>query len=792
MNPQEEFVKFSFPKLTTFINKNGEEKKKMCSPPEWKTITKDNYKEYLNPNDKAFATITGEMSGVTVFDFDKIELYNKLVLEHPEMKNMRTIQTKNGVHVYCSYEKEILTTTDKPLGLDIRNDDAIVFCPPTSYVLQNKDLAVYKDLGGDILPAPSYFKQLLKQYKIKETTKMSKTKKQPTNAGVKVVSKDSNKISELLGLLDPNKLSRTEWLNVTIVCADLTGEAGLKEYLKWDSKYSGVDIESDSKTYMSFVGKQNSISIGTLHFLAKQHNIEGYNLLFPKDIFDFKQPLSSGAISDFFKETVDSFVYVDGQLYNFNGVYWEKDDENHSNLHNFLDNNMFKTLIKQSYVFQEKNIDDPEICKKMSKIMLGLSSLRHFSSRKPFVSDIICKITDSTIKFDEKPYLFAFKNKVYDFKKMTFIQPNPLDYISMTTDYDYDDNYDLKKVESLNTLIETIHPNKNIRDYHLSALATGMLGVQLQKFFVCTGSGGNGKGLLHQLMLSMLGSYGYTLTNTVLTNPLKIGSNPELANCHNKRFVIASEPDSKNTIKASVIKEITGNPTINARLNNSNNCVCKIQATWFLECNKKAPFDEVCDAILRRLETIRFNARFVDADKYDPEDKTITGIKNTTYESHEWKNDYKQALFMILSKYVPSFLEKGLVSPVEVLVENKKYLQDSDRVFSTISDLVEKTDDKKDYIKLKELYTSYTNTEYYKNLTKLQKRDDNYKAFVESLSTNMFLRKYVTEGDNSHGKDKGTNILINHKFIVEEQEECELDTEELCTNKLGFMKEKDL
>jgi phage/plasmid-associated DNA primase len=789
MNPQEKFVKFSFSKITTYINKNGEEKKKMCSPPEWKNITKDNYKEYLNPKDKAFATITGEMSGITVFDFDKIELYNKLVSEHPEMKNMRTIQTKNGVHIYCSYEKEILTTTDKETGLDVRNDDAIVFCAPTSYVLQNKDLAVYKDLGGDILPAPSYLKQLLKQYKIKETTKMSKTKKQPTNAGVKVVSKDSNKISELLGLLDPNKLSRSEWLNVTIVCADLTGEAGLKDYLKWDSTYSGVDIESDSKTYMSFVGKQNTVSIGSLHFLAKKHNIEGYNLLFPKDIFNFKEPLSSGAISDYFKETVDSFVYVKGQLYNFNGVYWEKDDENHSKLHNFLDNNLFKTFIKQSYVFQEKNIDDPEICKKMSKIMLGLSSLRHFSSRKPFVSDIICKITDSTIKFDEKPYLFAFKNKVYDFQKMTFVEPNPLDYISMTTDYDYDDNYDLKKVESLNTLIQTIHSNKNIRDYHLSALSTGMIGLHQQKFFVATGSGGNGKGLLHGLMLKTLGSYGYILTNTVLTNNMKQGSNPELANCHNKRFVLTSEPDASSTLKTSVLKVITGGSEINARLNHSNDCEILLKCSLFCECNKLVYFDEVCEAILRRLETIPFNARFVDADKFDTEDKTISGIKNTAYETQEWKNDYKQALFMILSKYVPSFLEKGLVSPIEVLVENKKYLQDSDRIFSTISDLLVKTDDKKDDIKLKELYTSFTNTEYFKHLTKLQKRDSNYKKFVESLSTNMFLRKYVTEDKHK------ANILINHKFIVEEPEKCELDTEEICTNKLGFMKEvkeKDL
>ena len=53
--------------------------------------------------------------------------------------------------------------------------------------------------------------------------------------------------------------------------------------------------------------------------------------------------------------------------------------------------------------------------------------------------------------------------------------------------------------------------------------------------------------------------------------------------------------------------------------------------------------------------------------------------KQDVYETQEWKDSYKQALFMILCKYVPSFLEKGLISPPEVKLENEKYRVENEK-----------------------------------------------------------------------------------------------------------------
>ena len=59
--------------------------------------------------------------------------------------------------------------------------------------------------------------------------------------------------------------------------------------------------------------------------------------------------------------------------------------------------------------------------------------------------------------------LLIMNNKIYDLKSHTFISPNPYDYISLTTGYDYIDNLDEdKKLETeLEKLISSILPDED-------------------------------------------------------------------------------------------------------------------------------------------------------------------------------------------------------------------------------------------------------------------------------------------------------------------------------------------
>ena len=76
------FVYFTRPdSIKTYLNKNNIEKKKLPFDKSfsWKTINKDNYKEFVNDYDKTFFIITGKESDVTVIDFDDAEVFEELL-----------------------------------------------------------------------------------------------------------------------------------------------------------------------------------------------------------------------------------------------------------------------------------------------------------------------------------------------------------------------------------------------------------------------------------------------------------------------------------------------------------------------------------------------------------------------------------------------------------------------------------------------------------------------------------------------------------------------------------------
>ena len=67
--------------------------------------------------------------------------------------------------------------------------------------------------------------------------------------------------------------------------------------------------------------------------------------------------------------------------------------------------------------------------------------MRSVSSLKPVIEDIITFITNNNIEFNANPYLFAFKNCVFDLKLNKFVTPKPNFYITKTSGYSYDNTY---------------------------------------------------------------------------------------------------------------------------------------------------------------------------------------------------------------------------------------------------------------------------------------------------------------------------------------------------------------
>ena len=198
---------------------------------------------------------------------------------------------------------------------------------------------------------------------------------------------------------------------------------------------------------------------------------------------------------------------------------------------------------------------------------------------------------NNDIEFDNKWWLFGFNDVVYDMNTCTFRDYEYDDYITITSNYKWRDPTSVE-MTTMWDFIKCIMPVEDEREAFLMILATGIDGRCAEKFIIFNGSGGNGKGVINDIMLAMLGSYGMIGNNGMLFEPSKMGSNPEKANLHRKRYVVFREPPAKKKFENSIIKELTGGGKISARGHYESDTQKYLCNTMICECNDKPKFSE--------------------------------------------------------------------------------------------------------------------------------------------------------------------------------------------------------
>ena len=153
-----------------------------------------------------------------------------------------------------------------------------------------------------------------------------------------------------------------------------------------------------------------------------------------------------------------------------------------------------------------------------------------------------------------------------------------------------------------------------------------MFGISLftnkaESIYILTGKGGNGKGLLMNLIKDCLGSYYQQAETTFLTNSIRAGSaNPTLAKCKGIRFLSVSEPESSEqdiSLNTEFIKALTGRDTITTRDLYKTNISYEPMFNCFLQCNNIPSIKKIDNGMIRRLKIIRYPFNFVESDKLE-------------------------------------------------------------------------------------------------------------------------------------------------------------------------------
>jgi phage/plasmid-associated DNA primase len=329
---------------------------------------------------------------------------------------------------------------------------------------------------------------------------------------------------------------------------------------------------------------------------------------------------------EFYGYFPDSFLLVNGTWYVYNGIYWSMDSDSakgdSKTIKKWLSTKLFDILYEQIKT-QRDVLEGTEYQKKLN--------LLNMLYNKSFKNDVLSELgqfySNSKIKFDQRPELLAFTNKIYNLDLCEWVDPSPEMYISITTGYDYVES-SLDEIENMEKWVSDLFDTPEKTRYILKLLASCLYrNNREEKAHFWLGRGRNGKGTLKEMMNSCLGHYAGKLDLSYFTTPDKhCGSaNPHLYNLKDSRVVWCDEAESDGSkttgsFSTGKLKSISGRDKLKARPLYSGDEADFEAGHIIALVNEMPKFTSFDFALLARLVCIKFPFVFLPVGEYNPAD----------------------------------------------------------------------------------------------------------------------------------------------------------------------------
>ena len=517
-------------------------------------------------------------------------------------------------------------------------------------------------------------------------------------------------------------------------------------------------IEKTKCKYAALIKKNNSTGYtsATIYFYEIQDNKPKFIEIMSKNTLELGQTdickylKNIGGHNFIYKRYGDVL-----KLYCFNGNYWEN---NNIVFRQYLSNELYEFLKRILFEVYWNN-------KEFNNLKTKIERLKSISFKKEIEETYKEYGINETIQFDKKWWLYGFNNKVYDLNIGCFREYRYDDYVSITTGFDWREPTQ-EELSTMNNLIKSIMPIEEERKLFLQILSTTLEGRCLEKFVVFNGEGGNGKGVINDILLKALGNYGMIGNNAILFEKNKTGSNPEKANIHKKRLVIFREPPEKNKFENSVVKELTGGGNFSARGHHENTTEKELNLTMLVECNKRPTFsEEPQNAEIRRTIDIYFRSTFTTDKKIINQDKYIY-LSNLEFKTQDFQEKHKFALIKILLETYEEYKMNDYVLDIPESIKERTnlYLEMSCNILQWFKDNYIYSKNKDDILKIKDIFDDFKINDYYQNLTKNERKIYNKSYFINYFKTNSFLKNFYIERTS-------TNRNFLQEWIKKEDDE---------------------
>ena len=290
---------------------------------------------------------------------------------------------------------------------------------------------------------------------------------------------------------------------------------------------------------------------------------------------------------------------------------------------------------------------------------------------------------------------FVVDDKTYPGKKrgdIIFREDNFDIYMNCYTNIMWDPTYNQYKNRNaayirVLAMTHEIYPDNDIWEYVMMMYAQTLHSIgsrdQFHQFY---GSGAEGKSLINDAMIAMLGVGGNVPIATkefddpIVRNPFGLGITlkPEaiiqtLKSSHdsgataeliNKRLATVAEPNTEeygSRINVATGKQITGDSTLLARKIYSEPTLFIPKLYITVQTNTILGYSEDNDAVERRFAVIPHDAKFVTAAMAEKLGKSpnVHQVDRELSENVQTNPHYWQALFYVLLPFAQKFLQKG-------------------------------------------------------------------------------------------------------------------------------------
>ena len=731
MNWTKDLILFSIDEM--YLDENGKKQTKHDFQG-WTKLTKSK----VNDKHKVKCLLCGEASGVTIVDFDCFDDYDKLV-EKGIFENYNkypTVITRRGFHVYFKYDKTIIQPKKESLNIDILNDKKRAYYPGTTYPINETESFTYCwEFSGELQEIPTKLKDYINS--------LSKPTKETKQVKEKVIENKNDKTDQdlnmkIVELISPEYLNnREDWLK--IVFAMKREGFSQEDALRISNKATDCRSLTDSawnETWNSEDNRDTGVSMGTLKYYAKLSQPLEYSLLF-KENFLLDKITERSLASLFDALAGQNIVYCEEEK-EFYCWYKSKcriEDKEGSFIRTLLSQTLTEYFDKLIFnVRRDLNNcegDDTSLKTKYEKLKEILKTVERTTWLNNIWKELqsIVKCKCEKLEFDTNPDLIAFNNKKYNFRTKEWSDIKYDDFVSMNTGKDWKEPTK-EQLDCISKLFEEIFPNPEIRKSYLSILYNACIGGKKDKFVIANGKGGNGKGLINELVKVLLGDYAYEAHVSLLTREFRGGANPELANVHKKRFVLFKEPDATEKLFLGNVKTLVDNDSVNARQLYKGKCEITLNAIVCMETNVRLKFSgKPTEAETRRFMDILFESTFTENDDM-LHDKTLKNVypMKKQYVTKEFQNEHRCALF----QYIIDNAEKQIYNPKCVVERTKCYIEGEDTFANWYKENYDITGDKDDILKIKDMFEDYKESDDYKNMRK-----------DERPNLHRFLHQYV-------------------------------------------------